>query len=536
MPTITVDNFTGSMVPTINGPMNSGKSYWLDVNGYDPFTKPQNLTWNEAPIQIDPAAAVITDLVVAGKQRLESGIVYVYAVGSLGRVYKIQANDPATYNPNYDNPVLLTTLTINSPTFTRGGFIDFFDSTGRIYIGHDMGVTRIDFNGGNETFMGSLGFWTQNVPRPFQQFIGKLYIGNGVNIAEIDSTSTVTTYTKLSPGFPTGTQVRDTRLTPDGNYLQTVVTRSTMADITVSTPDTSVLVPTDSYTFVWNGVDIGYTSSTFYPGIILTAAMMFGQYQYTFGYDALSSSIYNPVRKLLTAMPNVISDSPLPNAIVSLGNLVQWICTISAAGNQYVLFQAYGNLSDHDGPIGFWCPLFTPATAPETDVVKCPFLQLISNIAVGSSFSGYANNVVGTPKMYYSTVEASSGTTKYKFYKWSTFPTGLGNALVGNAQALFQTQNQLFPKKVSIKEVRIYGQPWVTNNAFQIDLIGSNDSPISGGTKLFTAGTNMSIGDDRVWYNPAMEPIYSLALRITNQGIANHVINKVEIDYLDAGE
>jgi hypothetical protein len=98
---------------------------------------------------------------------------------------------------------------------------------------------------------------------------------------------------------------------------------------------------------------------------------------------------------------------------------------------------------------------------------------------------------------------------------------------------------------VAIKEVRVYGEPWVANNSFTIDLIGSNSgrsgaqgntTPISGASKTFTAGTNLTIGDDFAWYTPQSAPTYAIGLAITNLGTANHVINKVEIDYVMAGK
>ena len=124
--TLVIDNFRGSMTSYLFGDINSGRSDVINSAGQDPWTKPGVLTWNEDPIQIDPTGAIITDCIMAGKSRLENGVVYVYAIGHTGRLYKIQVNDPTTYNPNYDNPVLLATLAINSPTFTRGGFMDFY--------------------------------------------------------------------------------------------------------------------------------------------------------------------------------------------------------------------------------------------------------------------------------------------------------------------------------------------------------------------------------------------------------------------------
>ena len=528
-----IDNFTGSMTPQINGDMNSGQSYWLDVFGYDPFTKPRNLTWNETQTQIDSGGSIITDLVMAGKVRNESGIIYVYAIGHLGRLYKIQVNDPTIFNPNYDNPVLLATLTGGSPTFTRGAFIDFFGSTERIYISHDKGVTRINFDGTSETVVGVEASWTQNVPKPLQQFLGALYIGHGTNLARIDSTATVTTYAQLSPALPVGFQIRDIDLSLDGTYLQMVVTNLALSSLIATTPDTGMTTPSNSYLIQWNGIDTGYTSSTFFNNTILTSSILSGDSHYIFGYDNFSNVLYNPIQKLVTSLPDVVGGSTLPNAVFSTGNLVYWAQTLTYLGADYALFQCYGSLADQSHPEGFWTPHFLPAVSPETDIIQIPMFMLVSSLGRGGTVNGYASGIYGVPKVYYSTLEISSTTTTYRFYKWSLYPTGLSVPING---ALFQTQNQVFSKKINVKEVRVYGQPWVTNNIFTIDLIGSNDAVINGGTQTFTAGTNLTVGEDFAWFNPAMEPIYSLALRITNTGTVNHIINKVEIDYTEGGK
>ena len=531
--TLVIDNFRGSIVPRINGDINNGYSYWFDVFAYDVFSKPGNLTWHEAPIQIDAAGTVITDLIMAGKVRMESGTLYVYAIGHLGRLYKIQVNDTATSNPDYDIPVLLTTITSGTPTFTRGGFIDFFGSTEQIYIGHDKGVTRINFDGTGETVVGVAGSWTATVPRPLQQFGASLYAGNGTNLTEIIGAGTVATYSKLSPAFPIGTQVRDIKLTPDGNYVQVVVTRLALSDMTATTPDTTLIAPTDSYLFKWNGIDAGYTSYTYYPSTILNAVTTFSDSQYVFGYDTVGQAVYNPIRKIFSELPNSLSGTTYPNAINSIGNLVQWATTLPYLTNTYALFLHYGILSDYDHDNGLWAPVFMAATSPETDVMRIPCQIMISNTTEGTSSSGYTNNIIGTSKVYFSTLETSSGpTTDYKLYKWFPFPTGLHDSELG----VFQTQNQLFSKKIQIHQVRIYGQPWVANNSFIIDLIGSDDAPITNGSQTFTVGTNLTVGNDFAWYSPAIKPVYSLALRVTNNGTANHIINKIEIDYSSGGQ
>ena len=171
-----------------------------------------------------------------------------------------------------------------------------------------MGVTRLDFNGSNETAIS--GTWTQNVPRPLKQFVGKLYIGNGSNIAEIDSTGTQTSATKLSPGFPNNTQVRDLDIVPNGTYMQIVVSRLALEDITSTAVNATPSASAESYLFAWNGTDVGYTSFYSFPSFSLTANTSFQNYQYTFGYDQFGSSVYNPFEKI-----NWVSEgkSPLPN-------------------------------------------------------------------------------------------------------------------------------------------------------------------------------------------------------------------------------
>lgn len=535
--TLVIDNFHGSMTPYLEGDINSGKAYINEVSGYDPFIDPGNLTWSESAVQIDPTGNVITDLILAGKVRVESGITYVYCIGHTGRLYKIQVNDPTTYNPDYDNPVLLATLTINSPTFTRGGFIDFFGTTQRIYIGHDKGVTRIDFNGATETFVGLIGSWIQTVPRPLRQFVGKMYIGNGNNLAEIDSTGTVTTYAKLSPSFPNNTQTRDLRATPDGLYLQAIVTQQELGDITLTTPLTQNICPDDSFMFKWNGTDAGYTSFITYPGTTLTALLMFGDKQYVFGYDTLGTAVFNPIEKMLTSSASsVFGEAPFPNAIFPMSNTLSWVTNLSYLGNLTLIFSQFGTVSNYEIESGYWSPYFQYAQGAETDVIHVPFMLPVSNYVQGASSNGYVRNIFGTPKAYFSTLESSSApTTKYKLYKWQTSSIGLGDTLV-DFTAVYQTQNQVFKKKAKISEVRVYGKPWVTGNAFSVELIGGDGEVITGSTKSFTAGTNLTIGEDFCWYAPQIEPVYSMGFRIFNEGLVNHTITKVEIDFSEGGK
>jgi hypothetical protein len=524
------------MTQYIKGDINSGYSNAFVVGGADPFFRPGSLTWSNQAVQIDPLGNVLTDLILAGKERVENGILYVYAIGHTGRLYKIQVNDPSGYNPDLDNPVLLATLTINSPTFTRGGFIDFFGSTERIYIGHDKGVTQIDFTGANETFVGVLGSWVQNVPRQLKQFIGKLYAGNGANIAEIDTTLTVTSYAKLTPGFPGNTQVRDMDVSIDGTYLNVVVSVLAQFDITSATQDTSSTSSSSSYIFKWNGTDTGYTSYISFPSFSLGVNIMFQNYEYNFGTDQYGMAVFDRYEKKITMQECQI---PSSNAVMSTGNLVNWLIPDSFAGVLEADMFVYGAQDFEVGP-GYWDIFFMNATGTETDINRVQCQIPVSNFGLGSSSNGYANALYGRAKTYFSTMETSAQpTTKYKFYKWFASASPYSNQGTPLMEAYYQTQTQMFSKKINVSEVRVYGEDWVDGNAFEIDLIGNspNGTAVPGGTQLFsTADGSLQVGSNYAWFNPTMQPIYGIAVGILQKGTTNHVINRIELDVSDSGK
>lgn len=535
MPTLTVNNWIGSLSSYLDGDINSGKTNIIVSSSYNPFAKPGNLMWGAKPVQIDPNGSVITDLIMAGKERVESGVTYVYCIGHTGRLYKIQVNNPATYNADYDNPVLIATLSVNSPTFKYGGYMEFFGATEKIYIGHDKGVTTINYDGSGEAFVGALGSWTQNVPRQIKQFVGKLYIGNGSNLAEIDSTATVTSYTKLSPGFPAGTQVRDIDVSVDGNYLQAVVSKLALADMTSVSQDTTIISNLGSYVFKWNGIDTGYTAFDTYPLTNLTSNIIYGNSQYVFGYDLRGASFWNPISRVsATGIGNAaFMQAPFPNALMTDGEAVLFATTLEYDSHVEVTGCMYGPY-DWETGTGYWAPLAMLATAPETDVAIVPFFQTVSNLNIGLSSNNYPGNIFGKSKVYFSTMETSSApTVAYRLYKWSVVPTDTDIASDYNT---YRTQSQIFSKKVQIKEVRVYGEPWQANDEFTVDLIGSDGNPMAGGSKTFTAGSNLTIGDDFAWFTPQCKPTYTLALQLLNSGTHFHTINKVEIDYEIGGK
>jgi hypothetical protein len=255
---------------------------------------------------------------------------------------------------------------------------------------------------------------------------------------------------------------------------------------------------------------------------------MFGDFQYTFGYDVVGSAVFNPTTKILTP---VLTQAPLPNAVDSNGNLVGWIVPEFYQGFLRASLFIYGSL-DNEVTTGWWRQYAQSAQGGETDVIRIPFGKLVSNLVFGSVLNGYTGGIISGGKFYFSTLENSPGGTKYKFYKW--FPVGLGFSTP--THGVYETQTQMFSKRQKINEVRIYGEPWLTGVSFKIDLIGSDGNVITNGTKTFTAGTNLTVGEDYAWYNPAIDKVYAVGLRITNLGDVNFVINKIELDISPGGE
>ena len=531
---LTITNFQGRLTRYNDGDINSGFAKYTTTFGNDPFTSPGNLTWFEQPTRIDSGGTIITDLIMASKTRLESGITYVYAIGHLGRLYKIQVNDPTTYNPNYDNPVLLAILTSNSPTFTRGASINFFGTSEQIYIGHDVGMTRINFDGTSESFVGVAGSWIATVPRPAIQFAQYLYVGNGNNLAQILAGGTVGSYAVLTPAFFSGTYTRDLDVSPDGNYLQATVSRINSPDLTSATQDTNSLSSADSYTFLWDGVVGGdnsgiSTARTTYNSYSINSNLSFGDFSYTMGYDLASTAIYSRNQKIVT-----LNNSLSPNfqALFSTGNMLGFASPEQDASLLKGTLMLYGQY-DSEIPAGLFRFFRQSAASPETNIIQIPYCGIVSNLFYGSSATGYTGNVVGSAKVYFSTLETSiTPTTDYKLYKFTTVPTGLGTSMAG----VYETQTQLFSKKVKVGQIRIYLEPLVANNAFTFELIGSNGGVISGSSKTFTAGTAPdTVGNDMCSYSPQCAPTYAIGVRITNVGSVNNLINKVEIDFTQAG-
>ena len=523
--TLVIDKFNGRMSRFRDGNINSGMTNFFTSWGYNTFDFSGTLSFLQSPISI--AGSVITDCVMAGKIRMESGIAFMYAIGHTGRLYKIQINDIASKNPDYDTPVLLATLA-NGQTFHYGASLDFYQGVSeKIWIGHDTGATKINFDASGETnFIG--GSWVSNVPRQQAQFVGKLYFTNGSNITEFDATEAITTYTKLSPGFPSNSQARDMDLSSDGRYLIITVARNAIGDMVGTAPDTNQIASMPSYLFYWNGTDVAPTSVNSFPAFTINTYKTFYSYEYLFGFQVGGAMLGSPkeVLKIL-----VFDTPPLPNAVDSSGNLLSWAAPIWDAGVLKMAIYLFGKVDDEtDG--GIYRQLLLSSSLSGGNIMKVPFYTAVSCAELGPSTGGYAApfNFFGTGKTYFSTVEYNGSTTSYGFYSFKN----ASDFLTAYGAGIYETQHQVFSEKILVKEVRVYFEPVTADGivSFQTDLIGLDGSVISGGTKVFSPTTTSG---DRLKYNPSHSPTSALGLRITNAGASTPYIHKVEIDYTSAG-
>ena len=193
---------------------------------------------------------------------------------------------------------------------------------------------------------------------------------------------------------------------------------------------------------------------------------------------------------------------------------------------------------DSEVPAGLFRLLRHESTV-KTDVKTVNAAINVSNLLYFPSYSSYTNEIAGTGKIYFTTHEASADAnadSRSILWRFITVPTGVGSIVAGT----YETQTQLFSKKVAIKEVRLYTEPLIGGNDFIVDLIGSGGSVIAGGSQRFGVGTSsMAVGTDMVQFNPVMAPTYAIGARITNSsvtGVANWTATKLEIDYAPSGK
>ena len=533
--TLTITNLGGPLTRRRTGDINSGLSRFETSWGYDPYSKPGNLTWMEQPSSILTLTGSAGPI-VAMKQRSESSGNRVYAIANNRNLYQVTLNSGSSPGFELDTPSVIGTLIDmgSDAMFENGGDIKFYGSTEKIWSS-SRGIQKINFDGSGVTSIA--GTEASGIPRPMETFLGKLYYGNANNIGEIDSTELLVTATKLNPALPSGLYVSDLDVTPDGNYLQITATRNrpdlNFNPLGTAQPDQSM---SESYKFFWNGIDEGVTAGESYPGIQLTASEIIGENNNTFGYGQSGLDVLLEGKKDLT-LPNNLP--PFPGATFGASNMLGF-ATIEYVPNDTRYRGVVYNYGQYDKETqsGLYRLLRFNAATSGSDVVVIQSAKNVSNYIHAHPYRAIPGSVAASGKMYITTTEASalgSPVGPHRILKFFTNPVGVGSIVAGT----YETQTQLFSKKIKVGEVRFYTEPLVGGNDFTIDLIGSGGSVMANGSQRFQVATgSIATGTDMIQFNPAMAPTYALGIRITNSsitGVANWTGNKIEIDYSEGG-
>jgi hypothetical protein len=544
-----IDNFGGRLTRVVNGDLNSGMAKFSQSWGYDPFTKPGNLTWLPG---VQNVTGNTTDLILAGKLRFETdSINYLYAVGNTGNLYKIQ---PASEtNINLNNASVIGKITNNSPTFKYGASMETYGlptaSTLGLYIGSDTQVNSVQFDGSGDAKVGSAGY-IANTYRPLKKFVGKLYFGNGNTVGAIDSTGTVTSsvigtglgnlYSELDPPLPPDKRVHDMSVSMDGNYLMMAASSigyERIADVNDNLITSNV---GEGEVNSWNGVDKTITAANSMGNSPVSAIKAYLNANIFFTNDTFGTALSDGINKLLT-LPN--NKPPLPNAVAVNGNFITWACSELDSFNRLCASVYYFGALDQDNPPGLYrITRIFAANGTAGFMYQVPFNTVISGTSRVTNTTASSVMSASYGKHYLSTLELTSGAGGNVSSVLALQQLTISGDTTSNVQGgTYETQTQLFGKKITVKQVRIYTEPTVANSGVSLSLIGSDGNALTNGTfsYSYTAGTDSTLLQgslERIDWNPACKDTYALGIQISNNGNSNMTIKKIEIDYVQSGK
>lgn len=541
--TLEITNFNGALTRIKNGKLNSGLAKFDTSWGYNPFIKPGQLTWFRNPTNLGNLGA--TGLFVAGTSRIESGTLQNYILTSAGEIYKVMAEGASGS--------AIVTLSSGTPTFTYGGDITFYGATDTLYVAHDKGVTKVKTDGSGEAVVGtwdSTHFTAITTKRSLVNFNGLLYVTNSDasvtyanNIAEIALGGTVNSYAKLSPSLPVGSYIRDLDINPDFTYM--LITASfTPSELLAPVNDGGNTGSSSSDLYKWNGSDTGVTSGQALPSFSVTALNSFSDQQMMFMYDTFGASLYSNGKKAVTMRNN---KSPFPAAVCSTGNFISWTSPdvyLNLDTSAYGMFGSlyyYGNLDDDSNSriSKNLYRMFRQTSALGGVIYQMPYNQFTTNRYVGVNTTPTISEKSNGVHMFsFTDYSGSGGSTTPNLWIFYSSPPDINNSPVFG---VYETQNELFSKRISVGEIRVYTEPTVTGNGFQIDLIGGDGKKVTNGTFNYTysAGTDMTKAQgalERINFNVGTINLYSLGVRLTNTGTSNMAINKIEIDISSGGK
>lgn len=563
--TISITNFTGRLTRIQNGDLNSGFAKFDTSFGYDPFTKPMNLTWLEQAQSIAGISSIVTGgIVVPTLSRVSNpdvGNKYVMCVTDQGKTFKILASTSSSVNGAlFDSVIGVSSI---QGQYRYGAYLEFFGQNPRLFIGADQGITAMGSFGSNGAFdennpppaaIGTSARFKIG-PRPLAQFAGGLAFGNGPSIGMIDATQTIISstftvnsvfgaqYSQLFPALSSTDFVRDLDVSVDNNYLLINASSKYVLPVVgafdpASSPINAINSPSSGRIYEWNGVDATVTQATTIPGGAANAIQTYLQTQALFMSDTFGTSVGDYSKKQVT-LPYALP--PAVNATDTTGNFLTWM-NVEPAGNSMVASLYYFGSLDEENPAGLYRLLrfYSPITSEPSGIYSVPFYAVID--AAAKSYSYPFPSVLSYGKHYFSTQNVSQssvfaegkGQSFNKFFVPATgqYPPQLG---------IYETQTQLFSKRISLSQVRVYCEPAIVGNSFQLDLIGSDGSVIPEGSYTYTYGDivdpqSNSAAVERVNFPGNFKTQFSLGVRITNLGTTNMTIRKVELDISEEGK
>lgn len=538
--TIVITNFGGRLTRIINGDLNSGFAKFNTSWGYDPFSKPMNLTWFSQPASI---SALVTDCVLDMKPRIEGNTNYVYAIGQAGKLYKFLT--ATSGDPVRDSVVQRTSVVQNSPTFAYGASMEFFGSgsvlSSVIYISSDNGMNRIRPDGSGETAIGAQ--FATNSFKKLKVFQGKLLFGNANTFGVLDSTGTLTSsvigtgwgnlYSQINPPLPMEVLIKDIDVSPQGDYAMMTANELPYEAIT---PVSDRLNANSANSFIvkWNGIDTGITAFQSLPSNVTSALQTYLSSNMFFSQNAFGGNVNDGVTNFVT-LPN--NRAPLPNATAVNGNFLTWVVPevntslTSVHGAMY-----YFGALDNETPKGLYRVMRYTTPLSSGNVFQMPANLVVNNQFAGIDQLDFSSIISkGYGKHFFSTIDVSTASVRAGFWRFVVN----ANTLTPPQLGVYETQTQLFSKRQSCPQVRVYCEPTVAGNGFQLDLIDVDGSVLSTHTYNFASGTDITKLQgalERINFNPKGGGFFGLGVRITNTGTTNMCIKKVELDIAPEGK
>ena len=549
MVTIAITNFSGRLTRILNGDLNSGFARFTTSFGYDPFSKPMNLTWLETPTSV----AGISDLPEAAKITADTAQgPTAHVIDQSGNWYQIRSANTSNSNLNS----VIGIASVATTTYVRGASMEFFGSLvgadvagtllPKLYVGGNDRVVSANPDGTAEAIVGTLANYQATTYRPLKIFGGNLIFGNGATIGQINSTGTVISsvlnvgrgnyYSALNPGLGSQMRVRDIEVSSSNDYVTLATANLHVEEILsdVNSDFYQAFGSLEGKLFQWNGVDGTVTAATSVPSYVPSALETFFGKTVFFATDAFGTAFNDGAGKILS-LPN--NRAPMPNAVSVNGNFMTWACPEIDATARYMSLYYYGSLDQENSP-GLYRVLRWTSAQSSGFVDKVPLNILVSNFYRTLNSGGTGLITFGLGKHYIGLDSRNSTATQNYLLSFLITPSTTGTPQSG----VYETQTQLFSKRISVNQIRVYIEPAVANNGFQIDLIGSDGGIIAGGTFNWTQGDPDLVDPqsglatvERITYNPVVKTQYALGVRITNTGTVNMTVKKVEIDVVEEG-